>query len=67
MTQRLTTRSNAPARPAFLRIVALMLVIAVSGTGCGKFFKKDKDAPEGKPVEELYEKAHSSMVGGNWD
>ena len=67
MTQRLTTRSNAPARPAFLRIVALMLVIAVSGTGCGKFFKKDKDSVEGKPVEEIYEKAHSSMVGGNWD
>lgn len=66
MTQRPTTRS-VPARLAFLRIVALMLVVAFTGTGCGKFFKKDKDSVEGKPVEEIYEKAHSSMVKGNWD
>lgn len=44
-----------------------MLVVAFTGTGCGKFFKKDKDSVEGKPVEEIYEKAHASMVGGNWD
>lgn len=66
MTQRPTTRSAA-ARPAFLRIFALMLVVAFTGTGCGKFFKKNKDSVEGKPVEEIYEKAHASMVGGNWD
>ena len=66
MTQRPTTRS-APTRPAFLRIVALMLVVAFTGTGCGKFFKKDKDSVEGKPVEEIYEKAHGSMVKGNWE
>ena len=66
MTQRLTTRS-VPARPAFLRIVSLMLVVAFTGTGCGKFFKKDKDSVEGMPVEEIYEKAHGSMVKGNWD
>ena len=66
MTQRPTTRS-VPTRPAFLRIVALMLVVAFTGTGCGKFFKKDKDSVEGKPVEEIYEKAHGSMVNGNWD
>ncbi len=67
MTQRLSTRSNAPARPAFLRIVALMLVVTVAATGCGKFFKKDKDSVEGKPVEEIYEKAHLSMTRSNWD
>ncbi len=66
MTQRPTTRSAADL-PAFLRIVALMLVVAFTGTGCGKFFKKNKDSVEGKPVEEIYEKAHASMVGGNWD
>ena len=66
MTQRLNTRSTLPARTHFLRIAGLMLVVAVTGTGCGKFFKKDKDSVEGKPVEEIYEKAHSSMVGGNW-
>ncbi|MET1162175.1 MAG: outer membrane protein assembly factor BamD [Pseudoxanthomonas sp.] len=67
MTQRLSTRSFASGRPAFLRIVALMLVVAFTGTGCGKFFKKNKDSVEGKPVEEIYEKAHTSMVNGNWD
>jgi len=44
-----------------------MLVVAFTGTGCGKFFKKDKDTVEGKPVEEIYEKAHGSMLKGNWD
>ena len=66
MTQRLTTRSNSP-RSTFLRLVGLMLVIAVTGTGCGKIFKKDKDTMEGKPVEEIYEKAHKAVTGGNWD
>ncbi|RZA32532.1 MAG: outer membrane protein assembly factor BamD [Lysobacteraceae bacterium] len=66
MTQRLKTRFNTPSRTAFLRIAGLMLVVAFTGTGCGKFFKKDKDSVEGKPVEEIYEKAHASMVGGNW-
>ena len=67
MTQRPKTRFNAPSRTAFLRIAGLMVVIAFTGTGCGKFFKKDKDSVEGKPVEEIYEKAHASMTGGNWD
>ena len=67
MTQRLNTRSTLPARTAFLRIAGLMLVVAFTGTGCGKFFKKDKDSVEGKPVEEIYDKAHGSMVKGNWD
>ena len=66
MTQRLKTRFNTPSRTAFLRIAGLMLLVAFTGTGCGKFFKKDKDSVEGKPVEEIYEKAHASMVGGNW-
>ena len=66
MTQRLTTRFNASSRPACLRIAGLMLLIAVTGTGCGKIFKKDKDTVEGQPVEEIYGKAHSSMQGGNW-
>ena len=66
MTQRSLART-APSRTAFLRIAGLMVVIAFTGTGCGKFFKKDKDSVEGKPVEEIYEKAHASMTGGNWD
>lgn len=66
MTQRLTTRFNASSRPAHLRIAGLMLLIAVTGTGCGKIFKKDKDTVEGQPVEEIYDKAHASMRNSNW-
>ena len=66
MTQRPTTRFNAFTRPAYLRVAGLMLLIAVTGTGCGKIFKKDKDTVEGQPVEEIYDKAHASMTGGNW-
>lgn len=62
MTQRVPTRFTASAR-----IVALMLAIAITGTGCGKIFKRDKDNAEGQPVEALYEKAHASMANGNWD
>ena len=66
MTQRPTTRFNASARPAYLRVAGLMLLIAVTGTGCGKIFKKDKDTVEGQPVEEIYDKAHASMRNSNW-
>ena len=66
MTQRPTTHSNALARPAFLRVAGLMLLVAVTGTGCGKIFKKDKDTAEGQPVEEIYDKAHTSMRNSNW-
>ena len=66
MTQRPTTRFNAFAHPASLRIAGLMLLVAVTGTGCGKIFKKDKDTVEGQPVEEIYDKAHASMRNSNW-
>ncbi len=69
MTQRPTTRSTTSLRPAFARLAALLL-IAVTATGCssiGKMFKRDKDSVEGQPVEQIYEKAHASMVNGNWD
>jgi outer membrane protein assembly factor BamD len=62
MTQRVSTRFTAHTR-----LFALMLVIAVTGTGCGKIFKRDKDAEETQPVEAIYEKAHKSMMNGNWD
>jgi outer membrane protein assembly factor BamD len=46
----------------------LLLVTLLAGTGCGagKLFKKDK-GEENQPVEQLYEKAHISMRNGNWD
>lgn len=63
----MTVRS-APSR-GFIRLLSLLLVVAVAGTGCsrvGKMFKKDKDADEGQPVEAIYQKAHTSMTNGNW-
>ncbi|MFC3551579.1 outer membrane protein assembly factor BamD [Lysobacter cavernae] len=51
-------------RSAPLRLLTLLLIVAFA-SGCGKFFK-DKDADEGQPVEQLYEKAHTSMTNGNW-
>ena len=47
----------------------LLLLAVVSMSGCSSIkgmFKKDKDANEGVPVEQLYDKAHKSMVDGNW-
>ncbi|HEY0504091.1 MAG TPA: outer membrane protein assembly factor BamD, partial [Lysobacter sp.] len=51
-------------RSAPSRLLALLLIVAFAGVGCSKF--KDKDADEGVPVEQLYEKAHKSMTNGNW-
>jgi len=47
----------------------LLLLAVVSMSGCSSIkgmFKKDKDANEGVPVDQLYDKAHKSMVDGNW-
>jgi outer membrane protein assembly factor BamD len=64
MTQRAFSRFSRV--PATARILALMLTVVVTGTGCGKIFKKDKEA-ENQPVEVMYEEAHQSMRNGNWD
>jgi len=55
-------------RSALLRTTALLLAITVAGSGCarmGKIFK-DENANEGQPVEQLYDKGHTSMKNGNW-
>ncbi|TWI14153.1 Beta-barrel assembly machine subunit BamD [Lysobacter ruishenii] len=55
-------------RSALLRTTALLLAITVAGSGCarmGKMFK-DENANEGQPVEQLYDKGHTSMKNGNW-
>lgn len=51
-----------------LRLLTLLLIVTVAGSGCARFGKmfKDKDADEGAPVEELYAKGHRSMANGNW-
>ncbi|WP_337178038.1 outer membrane protein assembly factor BamD [Hydrogenophaga borbori] len=59
-----------PRITAFRRLVLLSLVVAlVATTGCARIKGafKDKDENEGVPVEELYDKAHASMRGGNWN
>ena len=50
------------------RLIGLLLVIVLAGSGCARFGKmfKDKDADEGQPVEQIYAKAHRSMTNGNW-
>lgn len=52
-----------PAAP--LRLVALLVLVALFATGCGRN-SKNKDADEGRPVTELYEKGHGHMERGNW-
>lgn len=54
---------------SFLRCALLMLLLAVLTTsGCARIkgVFKDKDANEGVPVEQLYDKGHTSMTRGNW-
>lgn len=50
--------------PSPLRLSALLLVAAFVVTGCGRNSKKD--AEEGLPVTELYDKGHRQMQSGNW-
>ena len=67
------TLRSAPLRPVAFssgsaRLLALLLIVVLAGSGCarlGKMFK-DKDADEGQPVEQLYDKGHKSMTNGNW-
>ncbi|HSM11466.1 MAG TPA: outer membrane protein assembly factor BamD [Lysobacter sp.] len=51
------------------KLIALLLVAIFATSGCariGGLMKKDGTADEGVPVEQLYEKAHTSMTRGNW-
>ena len=64
----MTPRLALPRIPVLRPLLLLLLVAALAGTGCAKMkgMFKDKDAEEGVPVEQLYDKGHGSMVGGNW-
>ncbi|HEV8695674.1 MAG TPA: outer membrane protein assembly factor BamD [Lysobacter sp.] len=55
-------------RPTSRILLSLLLIAVLAGSGCSrvKGMFKDKDADEGQPVEQLYEKAHKSMTHGNW-
>ncbi|WP_449467527.1 outer membrane protein assembly factor BamD [Stenotrophomonas humi] len=56
-------RSSLLSAP--VRLTALLLVLVFAATGCHRGDKK-KDADEGAPVEQLFEKSHTLMEGGNW-
>ena len=55
-------RSSLLSAP--VRLTALLLVLVFVATGCHRGAKKDAD--EGAPVEQLFEKSHKLMEGGNW-
>jgi outer membrane protein assembly factor BamD len=62
MTPRQTPRTAL--RPALLLLIAAMLL----ASGCARLsgMLKDKDANEGVPAAELYQKGHAKMESGNW-
>jgi outer membrane protein assembly factor BamD len=55
-------------RGTLLRSLLLAALAAMLLSGCGSIKKmfKDKDANEGLPVVQLYEKGHAQMVKGHW-
>ena len=46
-----------------VRLTALLLVLVFAATGCQRGDKK-KDADEGRPVEQLFDKGHRLMESG---
>lgn len=68
MTLRFAPLRQAAFTSASARLLALLLIVVFAGSGCARFSKafKDKDADEGQPAEQIYEKAHRSMTRGNW-
>lgn len=66
MTPRFRFSRSLPLRS--LCLLVLLAVFALSGcAGMRHVFKKDKNANEGVPVEQLYAKGHDAMTGGNWN
>jgi outer membrane protein assembly factor BamD len=59
------------SRQSSMRSLCLLLIVAMLAlTGCAgmrHMFKKDKNANEGVPVDQLYTKGHKAMVDGNWN
>ena len=61
--------SLRPGSHVNTKVIALLLIAVFATSGCARIsgmLKKDGTADEGVPVEELYEKAHTSMTRGNW-
>ncbi|WP_379654948.1 outer membrane protein assembly factor BamD [Pseudoxanthomonas sp. UC19_8] len=60
----MSQRFAAPSARATVRVLLLLLVVALTATGCGHN-KKDK-AIDSRPVEAIYTEAHTDMTRGNW-
>jgi outer membrane protein assembly factor BamD len=58
-----------PRFPFLRRAVLLLLLATLATSGCARLkgMFKDEDENEGVPVEELYDKGHTSMTNGNWN
>ncbi|WP_027080800.1 outer membrane protein assembly factor BamD [Luteimonas mephitis] len=59
-----------PASRHVRNVLLLLLLVLFTASGCARvkgLFKKDKDALEGQPVEEIYTKGQKQMHGGNWN
>jgi len=52
--------------PRLVRAFVVILLLAISVSGCSRFKRKQSNENEGVPVTELYDKAHTAMRRGNW-
>jgi len=52
--------------PHLVRALVVILLLALSVSGCSRFKRKQNNENEGIPVAELYDKAHTAMRRGNW-
>jgi len=52
--------------PHLVRAFVVILLLAISVSGCSRFKRKQSNENEGVPVTELYDKAHTAMRRGNW-
>jgi outer membrane protein assembly factor BamD len=65
----MTLRSRLPRSLPLRSLCLLVLLTLFALSGCSAYrhmLKKDKNANEGVPVEQLYAKGHRSMTGSNW-
>ena len=65
----MTLRSRLPRSLPLRSLCLLVLLTLFALSGCSAYRhmpKKDKNANEGVPVEQLYAKGHKSMTNGNW-
>ena len=66
----MTPRFPLPRQLSLRSLCMFLLLAMLALSGCSSIrnvLKKDKNANEGVPVEQLYTKGHKSMVSGNWD